>query len=141
MPNGRRVTAALFLFATLVVVTAPAVQAHHSTAAYQDKTITVRNAVVKRLGWSNPHCILTFEAKDERGQVKTWNIESGSPSALSRIGWHRNSVKSGDRISVELFPAKNGAPVGRLARIVLADGKELADSLYKDSPFETIQKK
>ena len=120
---------------------APVMLAHHSTAAYQDKTITIKNAVVKRLGWSNPHCILSFEVRDERGQVKTWNIESGSPSALSRIGWHRNSVKGDDRITVELFPAKNGSSVGRLARIFLADGKELQDSLYKDSPFETIQKK
>jgi hypothetical protein len=130
----------LFVSLVLAVASAP-VLAHHSTAAYQDKTITIKNAVVKRLGWSNPHCILAFEVKDARGQVKTWNIESGSPSALSRIGWHRNSVKSGDRITVELFPAKNGATVGRLARIFLADGKELQDSLYKDSPFDTIQKK
>jgi len=73
--------------------------------------------------------------------VTTWSVESGSPSALSRIGWNRNSVAVGDAIAVELFPAKNGAPIGRLARITLADGRELLDSLYKDSPFETIQKK
>jgi len=115
--------------------------AHHSTAAYQTKTVTVKNAVVKKFAWQNPHCVLAFDAKDDRGRVTTWSVEGGSPSALSRIGWNRNSVGVGDTIAVELFPAKNGSRVGRLAKLTLADGHELLDSLYKDSPFETIQKK
>ncbi len=115
--------------------------AHHSTAAYADKTITVKNAVVKKLVWSNPHSVLSFEVKDARGRVVTWGVESGSPSALSRVGWHRNSLKAGDTIAVELFPARNGARVGRLAKVVLPDGKELLDSLYNASPFDTVQKK
>jgi hypothetical protein len=126
----------VFLFATGV-----AGLAHHSTAAYQTRTRTLKGAVVKRFAWQNPHCIVAFDAKDDRGRTMTWSVETGSPSALSRIGWNRNSVTVGDTIAVELFPAKNGAPVGRLARITLADGHELLDSLYKDSPFDTIQKK
>jgi hypothetical protein len=124
-----------------VFVMGAAALAHHSTAAYQTRTTTMTKAVVKKFAWQNPHCILSFDAKDDRGRVVTWSVESGSPSALSRIGWNRNSVKVGDTIAVELFPAKNGARIGRLARITLADGHELVDSLYKDSPFETIQKK
>jgi hypothetical protein len=124
-----------------VFVMGVAALAHHSTAAYQTRTTTLKDAVVKKFAWQNPHCILSFDAKDDRGRVVTWSVESGSPSALSRIGWNRNSVKVGDTMAVELFPAKNGARIGRLARITLADGHELVDSLYKDSPFETIQKK
>lgn len=133
----------LFLPSLLIVVlaTGAAVFAHHSTAAYQSKTVTMKGAVVKRFAWQNPHCILAFETKDDRGRAMTWSVEAGSPSALSRIGWNRNSVSLGDTIAVELYPAKNGARVGRLAKITLADGHELLDSLYKDSPFETIQKK
>ena len=127
--------------AILVFALGAAAQGHHSTAAYQTKTTTLKRAVVKKFAWQNPHCILSFDARDDRGRVTTWSVESGSPSALSRIGWNRNSVTVGDTIAVELFPAKNGAPIGRLARITLADGRELLDSLYKDSPFETIQKK
>lgn len=117
------------------------VTAHHSTAAYEATTITLKNAVVKRLAWTNPHSVVSLDVKDERGQTATWAVESGSPSALSRAGWHRNSLKAGDVVTVELFPAKNGARVARLARIVMADGKELLDSVYKASPFDTIQKR
>jgi hypothetical protein len=118
-----------------------ALTAHHSTAAYADKTTTLRNATVRALTWSNPHCILTFEVKDARGRVTSWGAESGSPSALSRVGWNRNSLKNGDTVTVEIYAAKNGAHVGRLAKVVLANGTELLDSLYNASPFDTVQKK
>ena len=131
----------LFLTSFAVLLAGTAGLAHHSTAAYADKTITLKNAVVKRLIWSNPHTVLSFEVKDARGKVTTWGVESGSPSALSRVGWNRNSLKAGDTITVELYAAKNGAPVGRLAKVMLAGGAELLDSLYKASPFDTVQQK
>ena len=86
----------------LVVATESVPQAHHSTAAYDTRTITVKNAIVKRLVWANPHCVLWFDVKDDRGRVTTWGIESGSPSALTLVGWHRNSLKPGDAIAVEI---------------------------------------
>ena len=124
-----------------LAVSSGALRAHHSTAAYEATTITLKNAVVKKLAWTNPHSVLSFDVKDTNGRLTTWMVESGSPSALSRTGWNRNSLKAGDVITVELFPAKNGAKVARLARVVTADGKELLDSVYKASPFDTIQKK
>jgi hypothetical protein len=131
----------LATIAVLMMMMSSAARAHHSTAAYSDKPITLRNAVVRKLTWSNPHCILTFELKDARGKVTTWGAESGSPSALSRIGWHRNSLKNGDIVTVEIHAAKNGAHVGRLDSVVLPNGTVLRDSLYNGSPFDTVQKK
>ena len=127
----------------MVVIAAGSVAlGHHSTAAYDAKTITLKNVIVKRLVWANPHCVLWFEVKDARGRVAAWGIESGSPSALTRVGWHRTVLKPGDAIAaVEVYPARNGAQVGRLAKVVLPGGRELPDSLYKDSPFDTIQRK
>jgi hypothetical protein len=40
-------------------------------------------------------------------------------------GWSRRSLKEGDEVTVYVFAAKNGAKVGNLQKIVLADGKEL----------------
>src|SRR5688572_17948382 len=125
----------------LVVATGSGALAHHSTAAYDTKTITLKNATVTRFVWANPHSVIWFDVKDGRGRVTTWGAESGSPSALSRVGWTRTSLKPGDAIAVELFPAKNGAHVARLARVVLPDGTELLDSVFKASPFDTIQRK
>lgn len=129
------------LLVGLLSVMGAAAAAHHSTVAYAPTTITLSNATMKRLTWANPHTVLSFGVKDARGKVVAWSAESGSPSALTRVGWHRNSLKSGDVVKVELFPARNGAPVGRLARVIFADGRELLDSVFKASPFDTIQKK
>ena len=125
----------------LVVATGTGALGHHSTAAYDTKTITLKNAIVKRFVWANPHSVIWFDVKDGRGRVTTWGAESGSPSALTRVGWSRTSLKPGDAIAVELFPAKNGAHVARLARVVLPGGRELLDSVFKASPFDTIQRK
>jgi hypothetical protein len=114
----------------LVLVTASGATAwaHHSAAAYETSTIVLSNATMKNMVWANPHTIVTFEVKDASGAVATWNAESGSPSALTRMGWTRTALKAGDQVTVELFPARNGAKVGRLAKVTLAGGKELRDS-------------
>lgn len=136
--TGIRQPVAASLGLLFALGSAPA--AHHSTAAYQDKTIVLESATVKKFAWANPHSVLSFDVKDARGRVTTWSVEGGSPSGLSRVGWNRNSVKAGNVVTVELFPAKNGGSVGRLARVIFPDGRELLDSLFKGSPFETIQR-
>jgi hypothetical protein len=42
-----------------------------------------------------------------------------------RAGWNKDIVKPGDLVSIILIPAKSGAPVGFLHKLVLPDGKEL----------------
>ena len=121
-------TSILLCGATIVAATGATASAHHSAAAYDNTTVVLSNATVKNLVWANPHTILTFDVKDAKGMVATWNAESGSPSALTRMGWTRNSLKAGDPVTIELFPARNGAKVGRLAKVTLPGGKELRDS-------------
>lgn len=120
----------LMWIVVIVTMAAGAPSAHHSAAAYDNSTIVLKSATIKKVVWANPHTILTFEVKDATGDMPaTWNAESGSPSALTRMGWHRNSLQAGDAVTIELFPARNGARVGRLAKVILADGRELRDSL------------
>ena len=121
-------TSILLCGATVVAAAGATASAHHSSAAYENTTIVLNNATMKNLVWANPHTILTFEVKGANGSVATWNAESGSPSALTRMGWTRTSLKAGDQVTIELFPARNGAQVGRLAKVTLPGGKELRDS-------------
>src|ERR1700680_1218467 len=120
----------LKLFALLVgaLAVCPPLFAHHGAAAYVDKIVVLKDATVTKFVWANPHSILMFDVKDDKGNVTHWAGEAGSPSAVSLLGWNRNSVQPGDVITVYIFPAKSGNPVGRLNKIVLADGKVLRDS-------------
>jgi hypothetical protein len=101
---------------------------HHGAASYSDKVVVLKDALVTKFVWANPHSILQFDVKDDKGEVTHWAGEAGSPSAVGLLGWNRNSFQPGDVITVYIFPAKSGNPVGRLNKIVLADGKILRDS-------------
>ncbi|SRR5579871_4177105 len=109
--------------------------AHHGAAAYSSKMVVLKDATVTKFVWANPHTILLFDVKDESGNVTHWAGEAGSPSAVGLLGWTKNSVQVGDVITVYIFPSKSGSSVGRLNRIVFADGRVLKDSQlggYKD---------
>jgi Family of unknown function (DUF6152) len=102
--------------------------AHHGAAAYADKIVVLKDATVTKFVWANPHTILQFDVKDDKGDIVHWAGEAGSPSAIGLLGWNRNSAQPGDVITVYIYPAKSGNPVGRLNKVVFADGKTLRDS-------------
>jgi hypothetical protein len=124
----------LFSLGMVCLASAPAF-AHHGAAAYANKMLVLKDATVTKFVWANPHTILLFDVKDDSGNIAHWAGEAGSPSAVGLLGWTKNSVQPGDVITVYIFPAKSGSPVGRLNRIVFADGRVLKDSQlggYKD---------
>jgi hypothetical protein len=110
--------------------------AHHGSAVYDtSKPVVLNNAVVTRFVWANPHTIALFDVKDDKGNLTHWSAEAGSPSALSLIGWTKNSIKPGDVITVYVFQSKTGNTVGRLNKIVLPDGTSLKDSALGDQKY------
>jgi uncharacterized protein DUF6152 len=111
-----------------VLAMSSAVFAHHGNAAYDGSVTELKNATVTRLSWQNPHTIIEFDVKDEKGQPVHWAAELGSPSALSLIGWSKTSLSPGDVITVYIHQAKTKNPVGRIEHILLADGTTLRDS-------------
>ncbi len=118
---------ALVLSVGLLAVCGPAL-AHHGNAAYADKTIELKQATVTKFLWSNPHSLIEFDVKDDKGKVVNWTAETASPEALKLIGWSKTIIEPGDVITVALYPAKSGEPAGRLNHIVLADGTTLHDT-------------
>ena len=87
--------------------------AHHGNASFDySKKVTVSGVVTDWL-WANPHSILNFDAKDEKGEIVHWTVEAGGPPDMARQGWTRNSFKAGDQVTVTLIQAKNGRPIGR----------------------------
>jgi hypothetical protein len=121
----------LNLFAAVVgvlVVCSPTF-AHHGNAAYDEsKVVVLKGATVTKFAWANPHSIIVFDVKDDKGNPAHWTSELGSPSALSLLGWTKVSVQPGDTITVYIHQSKTGNPVGRIDHIVLADGTSLHDS-------------
>ena len=97
--------------------------AHHSfSATYTDSELEFENVSIVNVAWANPHTIVAFDATDETGKTTRWVTETGSPSALTRIGWNRNAVSPGDVVTVTVNPARDGTPRGHLALVILPDG-------------------
>jgi hypothetical protein len=99
--------------------------AHHGNAAYDDKNPITIKGTVTEFAWKNPHVQIYLDVKDDKGSTVQWSVETYSPGKLVRAGWNKESVKTGDQISINLIPAKSGAPVGFLHKVVLPDGKVL----------------
>jgi hypothetical protein len=118
----------LLVLVGLLIVSRPAL-AHHGSAAYANKMTELKQSMVTKFVWGNPHSFIYFDAKDDKGSVAHWVGETGSPSAMIPMGWSKASVQPGDVITVYIWPAKSGNPVGRLHHIVLADGSVLNDTV------------
>ena len=70
--------------------------------------------VVTEWFWANPHCLLKFDAKDEKGEVQHWVVEANNVPSMSKVGWTKSSFKPGDEVTITMTTAKNGSPVGRI---------------------------
>ena len=115
------------LILMLLVLAGPAaapLAAHHGAASFDTTMEVTLKGTVTEWTWFNPHCFLKFDVKGDDGTVKTWAVEAGNPTDMSKRGWTRNSFKPGDQVSVTLQPVKTGAPVGRIRSVMLADGRE-----------------
>jgi hypothetical protein len=115
--------ACLVVAANLLVMSVPGF-AHHGAAEYDNtKTISVQGTVTA-LKYVNPHVLIVFNVKDDKGEVVEWTAESQSPNLLSRRGWSRSTLKPGDQITITGHPVKNGVPAMSAQKVVFADGRE-----------------
>ena len=96
----------------LAVLTGSPLVAHHSSSAYDlSKSLTL-DVTVASVVFTNPHVMLHFEAKTERGEIQHWAIETNNPSVMRRAGWTKDTLKAGDKLTITFHPAINGTTNG-----------------------------
>ncbi len=123
MRRLRLALAALAASATL----APAA-AHHSFAVHFviGELISV-SGIVKEWSFRNPHGSLVLEVMAVDGSTERWVIETNSQNILKGRGWTEKTIKPGDYVTVEGFPAREGTGSRHayLYRVTLSDGRKL----------------
>jgi hypothetical protein len=115
---------------------APPIFAHHSFSMEFDSTmpVTFKGAVTK-VDWRNPHAYVYVTGKDERGRTANWIFETVGPAGLARSGWHRDSVRVGDNITVYGYRSRAGLNIASARLVVLMDGQKLTvGSAYDGGP-------
>ena len=122
----------LFMYAAIASVLALApvpLVAHHGGNLYDTtKAVVMKGATITKFEWGTPHNQIYFDAKNDKGEVQHWVASTEPAGVMLERGWTRRSLKPGDEVTVYIFAAKNGATVGNLQKIVMADGKELTAS-------------
>jgi hypothetical protein len=118
MPMTRRILAAFLV----LLWAASGALAHHSNAMFDMQQTIVVDGRVTKFEWSAPHVYITVQ--DAKGSK--WRIEGPSPGILSRMGWSRNSFRSGDAVTVRGRPSRDAAKTEAFLRSITGpDGKQL----------------
>ena len=125
----RRILSVLAM-STLMIPGIPLL-AHHSFAAEYDSNKPVSlSGTVTKVEWANPHVRFYIDVT-KGGTATNWEFELGSPNGLMRKGWTRNSLKPGDKITVDGYLAKDGATM---------NGKATTESIEPTTLFVMARK-
>jgi len=122
-----------FLFVLAIALAAPAF-AHHSAAGIDRTKSVTLSGTVKAFGWQNPHSWMEVDVPNEAGVVTTWKVEMTSPAFLIRAGWKASTLKAGDKVTVKVFPLRDGDPGGLFQSVTLADGSTLTERAAAPRP-------
>jgi hypothetical protein len=121
----KRVLTLLLLLAA-VALFAPPLSAHHGRGqSFDMKNRVTLKGTVSQVKWQNPHVLIFIDVKDESGAVVTWAFENSNVHTLASQGYNRNTLRVGQDVTAIVNPAANGAPLGIVVKVILADGKEI----------------
>lgn len=98
---------------TALVFASP-VSSHHSNAGLNMDSVATIEGTVTAFNWRNPHVYFTVEATDESGEQVEWTVQMASTITISRMGWTRESLSIGDRVTIGAHVAHNGRPYAML---------------------------
>lgn len=98
--------------------------AHHSFAMFdRSRTVTIKGTV-KKLEWTNPHIFIWVEVPKADGGSDLYALESGSPTQMTRMGAPYSSFQAGTKLTVVLYPMKDGRLAGQPQSFEFADGSK-----------------
>jgi hypothetical protein len=93
--------------ASVLMLHAPSVGAHHSWAPYDlDREVTLEGRVIE-YKWANPHTYIRLETAGADGSSDVWEIEASSAVVMRNRGWSADSIAVGDRVTVYANPSHN----------------------------------
>jgi hypothetical protein len=98
--------------------------AHHGASVYDSAKLTTLKGTVTEFQFMNPHTAILFDVTGADGKVEKWTGEAPSLTTMSRAGWNKTIMKSGDKVTFIGNLAKSGSHIMRIRKVIFPDGKE-----------------
>jgi hypothetical protein len=105
------------MVAMVALLAARMAPAHHAFSMYDNQQDVSLNGTVREFLWINPHCRIRLLVTDAGGKGLEWNLTGRSPNALLGEGWTRYSLRTGDKATIVIHPAKDGTRAGSIVSI------------------------
>jgi hypothetical protein len=98
--------------------------AHHGGGSYwtEDQLVGPVTGTATDLSFNFPHVSFSLDIPDEQGNLVNHTMSiRWTPTVLRRMGWRRNSIEPGDKLTVTFVPHKQDPTVGALRSLVVND--------------------
>jgi len=104
--------------------------AHHSFAMFDTQKINTIKGTVQAYVWKMPHTWIQLLVPTATGP-QIWGFECHAPTLIERKGWHRNTLRPGDQITILMHPMRDGSRAGSVIDVTVPSGAVLwnADTL------------
>jgi hypothetical protein len=98
--------------------------AHHTVANTVDIGILVPlTGIVTATEWKNPHVIYRLAVVQADGATVEWEIESRHLQGMRHDGIQPDTIKVGDRLTMNVMLARDGSHYAATASVALPDGR------------------
>ena len=91
----------LLLLSACLVTAAPGAAHHNFAAEFSYELYGTKVGEVVEVHYVNPHTRVFVAVTNDSGEREIWDAQSHSINILLRVGWERDTVKVGERITLE----------------------------------------
>jgi len=119
------------ILAVGAVVAAP-VAGHHSDAAVDIQSVVTIEGTITEYSWRNPHIYFALEVEGEADEPVEWTVQMAGTISVARMGWTPDTLSAGERVAVDVHPARDGRPYG-LFDSIEKEGLALPTSFDNDT--------
>jgi hypothetical protein len=123
----------IIAFCITGLLIAPKGFAHHSDAGLDMKSFITFEGTITEYTWRNPHVYIGVETQNDYGEQIEWALQTSSTMTVTRMGWTRDSLSPGEKVTVVAHPAIDGRLYGLVESIEKTDGTLLSSSFFSAS--------
>ena len=116
----------------LMLLVAGTAIAHHSPILFDRTKKVALSGTVAEFAWTNPHASIQLDVPKPGGPPERWGVEMNSPNNLVKDGWKSTLLKTGDNVTIVVYPLRSGEHGGIFVSVKLADGRVFGDKWTED---------